>query len=357
MADSTQGTVPGAAAVSAPLPDGLAPAVFDQRLKGIAFLMLGIAIFSVQDVILKSISGIYPIHQALTIRGLTSVPVLLAMVIVDCGLRGLVSARPVALLVRGAIMFTAYTSFYLALAALPLATCVAFFFTAPLFITILSVLVLGEKVGPIRWAAVGIGFLGVVIMVRPGTEVFEWASLFAIYAGLSYSAAQILARKLGTTERSTVMGFYGNGVFLLGGLVLAAILGGGDFATEEHKSLAFLLRGWVMPTPRDLALMMSCGVIAGLGLVALTQAYRVAPANVVAPFEYTALLWGVLYGWALWGELPLPMTWLGIAIVIGAGLVVLYRERQTGSLTLWRRGGWSKIRRKSRRPNEFSNSP
>jgi len=348
MAEPMQETTPGTDAKVGPGPAAaiLTP-ILDQRLKGIAFLVLGIAVFSVQDVILKAVSDAYPIHQAMTIRSLTALPVLLAMAILDGGLRGLASARPWALVGRGTIMFTAYTSYYLGLAALPLATCVALYFTAPLFITVLSVLVLGEKVGPTRWSAVAVGFLGVLIMVRPGTEVFDWASLLPIYAGLSYGAAQILARKLGATERSTVMGFYGNGVFLAGGLILAGILGGGQFASEAHKSLGFLLRGWETPNAVDLGLMMACGVVAGLGLVLLTQAYRVAPANVVAPFEYTALIWGVLYGWLIWHDLPRPLTWLGIAIVIGAGLVVLYRERRTGAPTLWRRAGWYNWRRRS----------
>ncbi len=338
MAESTQQIVPGAA-----------PAALDQRLRGIGFLVLGIAVFSIQDVILKAVSDAYPIHQAMTIRSLTALPVLLAMAVLDGGLRGLATRRPLALIGRGAIMFTAYTSYYLGLAALPLATCVALYFTAPLFITVLSVLVLGEQVGPTRWSAIAIGFLGVMIMVRPGTEVFDWASLLPIFAGLSYGAAQVYARKLGATERSTVMGLYGNGVFLMGGLLMAGVFGGGQFASEAHRSLGFLLRGWATPDLTDLALMMACGVIAGLGLVLLTQAYRVAPANVVAPFEYTALIWGVLYGWLIWGDLPRPTTWLGAAVVIGAGLVVLYRERRTGTPTLWRRASWQRLRR---RPGE-----
>ena len=344
MAETSHQAVPSAAPVSAPLATSLPSGLSDQRVKGIGFLVLGIAVFSLQDVILKFLSGGYPIHEALTIRSLTALPVLLAMVVVDGGLRFLGTKRPLAVLGRGCIMFTAYASYYLGLASLPIATCIALYFTAPLFITILSVFVLGEKVGPTRWAAVGIGFAGVLIMVRPGTEVFDWASLLPVYGGLAYGVSQIIARKLAASERSTVMGFYGNGVFLMAGLLLAGVLGGGDFANEEHRSLAFLLRGWAMPGTRDLVLMMSCGVIAGLGLVFLTQAYRVAPANVVAPFEYTALIWGVLYGWLIWRELPRPETWLGIAIVIGAGLVVLYRERRTGTPTLWRRAGWYRFR-------------
>ena len=342
MAETSHQAVPEAVPLTGSL--SVAPGLLDQRVKGIGCLVLGIAIFSLQDVILKFLSGGYPIHEALTIRSLTALPVLLAMVLWDGGLRALATRRPLAVLGRGCIMFIAYASYYLGLAALPIATCIALFFTAPLFITILSVFILGEKVGPTRWAAVAVGFAGVLVMVRPGSEVFEWASLLPVLGGLAYGVQQIIARKLAASERSTVMGFYGNGVFLAAGLLLAGVLGGGDFAQEEHRSLAFLLRGWAMPNTWDLVLMMSCGVIAGLGLVFLTQAYRIAPANVVAPFEYTGLIWGVLYGWLIWRELPSPETWLGMAIVIGAGLLVLYRERRTGTPTLWRRAGWRTFR-------------
>jgi drug/metabolite transporter (DMT)-like permease len=342
----------GAVSVAAEAAPATGPAPQHAVFKGVACLILGIAVFSLQDLVIKLVSDGYPLHQALTIRSLTALPLLLLMVALDGGLGQLATRRWQPVLGRAAVMFTAYGSYYLGLAALPLATCVALFFTAPLFITMLSVLVLGEKVGPRRWAAVVVGFLGVLIVLRPGSEVFDWAALLPVYAGLAYGVAQILARRLGGTERSSVMAFYGNGLFLAGGLALAAVLGGGGFAGEGHKSLAFLLRGWVRPSPWDLTLMMACGVVAAAGLTLLTQAYRVAHANVVAPFEYTALVWGVLYGWLIWSEMPGPTTWLGIAIVVGAGLYVLYRERRVGAPTLWRRAGWRKLacRRARRRP-------
>jgi drug/metabolite transporter (DMT)-like permease len=160
------------------------PRLVDQRIKGILCLTAGIAVFSVQDVIIKLLSGDYPVHQAMVIRSLTALPLLFLLVVLDGGVRSLVSKRRGLLIVRGLIMFTAYTSYYLGLAALPLATCVALYFTAPLYITMLSVVVLGETVGRRRWAAVAGGFVGVLIMVRPGTRVFDWASLLPLFAGL-----------------------------------------------------------------------------------------------------------------------------------------------------------------------------
>lgn len=294
---------------------------------GILFLIAGIAVFAVQDLILKLLSGTYPLHQAMVLRSLTAVPFLLILVMLNGGLASLVTPGLGRMIRRGFVMFLAYTSYYLALAALPLATTVALYFAAPLFITLLSVLILKENVGLLRWLAVGAGFAGVIIMVRPGSDLFDWAAPLAVLSGLTYGISMVSARRLGTTETAAALAFWGNAVFLLCALILSVIFGTGEFAGAGHKSIAFMTRGWVMPTGFDVALMMACGVIAAAGLTLLTQAYRISQSNVVAPFEYTALIWGVLYGWIFWSDWPDATGWIGIAIIVGAGLFVIWRER------------------------------
>lgn len=298
--------------------------------KGIAFLVAGVAVFSVQDLILKLLSGAYPLHQAMVFRSLTAIPFLLLLVRAEGGLHSLFTPGTGAMIRRGGIMLLAYTCYYIALPALPMATTVALYFSAPLFITLLSVLVLGERVGPRRWGALVAGFAGVILMVRPATGVFEWAALLPVLSGFTYALSMISARRLGTTETAAALAFWGNAVFLAAALVMSAILGSGAFGHEAHPSLAFLLRGWAMPTPGDAALMMACGLIAALGLTFLTQAYRIAQASVVTPFEYTGLIWSVLYGWVFWQQWPDSTGWAGIAIIIGAGLYVLWRDGAPG---------------------------
>ena len=297
-----------------------------QTAKGIAFLVAGIAVFSIQDLILKLLSGAYPLHQAMLLRSLTAIPFLLVLVHWEGGLRSLFTPGTRAMIWRGVVMFLAYTCYYLALAALPMATTVALYFSAPLFITILSVFFLAEKVGPRRWIALMAGFAGVLIMVRPGSALFDWAALLPVLSGLTYAISMIAARRLGSTETASALAFWGNAVFLLGALVLSAIFGPGAWEGDAHPSLAFLLRGWVTPSGYDLMLMMACGVIAAVGLTLLTQAYRVAEASVVTPFEYTGLIWSVIYGWVFWQDWPNGSDWAGIAIIVGAGLYILWRE-------------------------------
>lgn len=294
--------------------------------RGIALLVAGIAVFSIQDLILKLLSGAYPLHQAMVLRSLTALPLLLLLVHRDGGLGTLITPGTRAMILRGVVMFLAYTSYYLALAALPMATTVALYFSAPLFITILSVVILGETVGPRRWVALFAGFAGVLIMVRPGGDLFDWAALLPVIAGLTYAISMISARRLGSSETAPALAFWGNAVFLVAAIAMSAVLGSGAWESDAHPSLAFLLRGWAMPTAFDLMLMMACGVIAAIGLTLLTQAYRVAESSVVTPFEYSGLLWSVIYGWIFWRDWPVLTDWIGIAIITGAGLYILWRE-------------------------------
>ena len=294
---------------------------------GIVYLIAGISVFSVQDLILKLISGGYPLYQAMLIRGVTSIPFLLMFAHFDGGIRSLISPGLPKMIARGAVMFLAYFSFYIALAGLPLPTTVALYYSGPLFITVLSVLFLGEKVSVSAWLAVIAGFAGVLIMVRPGSALFDWAALLPILSGLTYGIAMIAARRMGTQETAAALAFWGNMVFLAFACLMALYFGAGGRLNDSHPSLAFLTRGWITPTAPDLALMMSCGVVAAIGLWLLTQSYRIAAASTVAPFEYMGLIWSVLWGWIFWRDWPDAQGWLGISIIAGAGIFVLLRAR------------------------------
>ncbi|MGB3148203.1 MAG: DMT family transporter, partial [Paracoccaceae bacterium] len=256
----------------------------------------------------------------------TALPLMFALVCMNGGPRTLIAPGLWQMILRGIIMCGAYFCYYLALAALPMATTAALYFSSPLFITLLSVLVLKENVGPRRWAAVAVGFCGVVVMLRPGTELFDWARVLAVSSGLFYGLSMVSARSLGARHSAAALAFYGNAVFLVIALLLTLVFGSGSFDHSSHKSLEFLMRGWVSPSWNDLGVMMACGVIAAVGLTLLTQAYRVTEANVVAPFEYSALIWSVIFGWIFWRDWPDTVAWLGISLIVGAGLYVLYRE-------------------------------
>jgi drug/metabolite transporter (DMT)-like permease len=293
-------------------------------LAAIGWLCLGVLVFSLQDVIIKALSGAYPVHQIVVVRCLVAMPILLSMVHRGSGgVRAVASPRAGWLALRGLALAVAVTAYYLAFPVMRLADVLALYATVPLFVTGLAGPVLGERVGARRWAAVCAGFVGALVMLRPGAGVFEPASLLPVLAAATYAAAQLMARRLGAAEPAAAMAFHQNLVFLAvaAGLALAVAVSGG--ARPGHPSLEFLLRPWVAPGWRDLLLLAACGPIAALGTVLLAQAYRGAEANLVAPFEYTGLVWGTVWGYALWGEVPGSASLAGGALIVAAGLYLV----------------------------------
>ena len=288
----------------------------------------GVAMAASLDAAVKWLSGEYPVHQILVLRCLVAAPLLFVLAGMRAGeLFGLHPRWPIILL-RGLIMCSAYIAFAMAIAAMPIADAVAIYFTLPLFVAALAGPMLGEKVGLERWLAILAGFVGVLIMIRPGAGVFEPAALLALYAAFGYGTGQMLTRWLGLGMRGQVLAFQQNAVYLVVGATLSLIFGFGQFTAEIHPSLDFMLRGWSTPPPGDLALILSLGILTGLAMVLYTQAYRLTEANLVAPFEYTAMIWATVYGLVLFGDFPDWMTGAGAALVIGAGLYMLGAVRR-----------------------------
>jgi drug/metabolite transporter (DMT)-like permease len=312
--------------------DRIAPAAgrprADERLRGIFFLVAGAMIFTLQDVIIKWISGAYPVTQILATRSLVAFAPLLILLHFDGGFRGVSGRRLGRLGLRAGLLFASYTAYYLGIAAIPLAEAVSLFYTAPLFIVALSGPLLRETVGIHRWVAVGVGFAGTVVMCRPGADVIDPAALLSLLAAFLYGLAQVMARDLGSIHRASVMALAQNSVNLFAALALAVSAGAGTYAGSAHPSVAFLLRPWALPTITDLLLMAATGVIAAVATWCLTQAYRIAEANVIAPFEYSSIIWVVLLAYFIWGEVPQPLTVVGGILIVAAGIYVLRAPRR-----------------------------
>ncbi|MBC8035620.1 MAG: EamA/RhaT family transporter, partial [Rhizobiales bacterium] len=170
-----------------------------------------------------------------------------------------------------------------------------------------------------------IGFVGVLVMTAPGFGEFEPAILLPLASACTYAIAQVLARKLGVSERASVMTFYQNGVYLLGAALIALLLQGLGLTGATHPSFDFLVRPWVVPSFTDFSLMAACGVIAAVASTLLTHAYRTAEANLITVFEYTGLIWVPLWGFLFFAETPGPRVIAGTVLIIGAGLLVAFR--------------------------------
>ena len=216
--------------------------------------------------------------------------------------------RPGAHLTRSAVGLTGMICGFTAVSLLPLTQSTAISFSAPLFMTALSALVLKEPVGPHRWAAVAVGFVGVLIMVHPDPRQFAGVGvLFAIAAAVGSAGAMIAIREISRTEPGPTIVFY----FTLAGAAVG---------------LASLPFGWVMPGPGVLALLVAAGLVGGTGQLLLTEAIRRAPVAVVAPFDYPQLVWAGLIGFFVWSETPALLTLVGAMVVAASSTYILWRE-------------------------------
>ncbi|MBT1159480.1 DMT family transporter [Aminobacter anthyllidis] len=292
-------------------------------LAATGFLCLGVLIFSLQDAILKGLSDTYSVTQAITVRSIVALPILVVLVRATGSIRFLLSKRAGLLTIRAVILLGAYLCYYLSIAAMPLADAIALYFVAPLIIAGLGILFLGERPHQTTYMALVLGLIGVIITLEPGLAAFEWASALTLLAAALYSSAQILVRKLGDSESAAVITFYQNLAFLIGAPVLAILVSSSGLEDAGHPSLAFLTRPWVWPTLNDTLLMAGCGVIASAGMTLLAQAYRLAPAGNIAVFEYSAIIWVPLWGFLFFDEVPRFTTVVGAALICGAGLFAL----------------------------------
>jgi drug/metabolite transporter (DMT)-like permease len=292
----------------------------DRRVAGVISLVVGVMVFSTQDAIIKSISGDYALTQVIVIRCFVAMPILAFLVHFETGLRKLSTPHFHALVIRGLVMLAAYTAYYLAFPSIPLAEAIALFFTAPIIVTILAGPILGERVNLRSWFAVAIGFAGVLTILQPGSALFEPAALLSLISAATYATSMVFTRRLGIFEPATVISFYQNAVYLAGAGLMAigslalGVKGNGD------PSLDFLLRPWITPSLRDALLMGACGVIAAVAMSLLIQAYRLAEANLVTVYEYTGMIWAPLWGFLFFSEIPRWTTFLGMALIMAAGI-------------------------------------
>ncbi|WP_083445098.1 DMT family transporter [Pseudorhodobacter aquimaris] len=306
-----------------------ASATPDRRilLLGIASAMGASCFFSINDTSVKFLSGGYALHQIVLIRSLIGMTVLSLFVVPSHGGFSAFRTRRLGMhLLRGSFVVTSNLCFFLGLAVMPMAEAVALFFIAPLLITALSVPMLGEKVGPRRWAAVGVGLLGVIVMLRPGAGIFHPAMLLPLFAAFCYAMLHMLTRRLGTTESAVTLTVYIQLTFIGICAISGLILGGGVFASEANASLAFLTRAWEWPDIADMPILGLIGCASVMGALLITHAYRSCEAAVVAPFEYVSMPLAIVFGVVVFGEWPDPAAWGGIALICGAGLYTVLRE-------------------------------
>ncbi len=310
----------------------------DATLRPILFVASASVAFSVNDLVFKLLSGAYPLHEMMLVRSTVALVLITIFIrVTKGGFQALRTRRPGMHVLRGGLMITANAAQYAALAALPLADATAVYYSAPLLITVFSVFILREKVGPWRWLAVTVGLFGVLLIVRPGGEGYSAAALLAVLSATVYALSQILTRKIGRTDAALTMSFYGQLSLNIFAMIVGLCFGSGAFGETGNAAADFLLRRWIWPTPFDLFLFVVLGVISAVGGVMMTMAYRDGPPSLIASFEYLALPMSVIWGAVFWSSLPDMLSSAGIVLILAAGLAVSYREARLGRRAFSRR--------------------
>lgn len=296
-------------------------------LTGLFLALGGAVVLSVNDLTIKALSGNYALHQVILVRALVGMTLVLAVVWYSAaGFRQLLTRRPKEHLIRVSIVMVSNVTYFLGLAAMPLADAVATAFVAPLFVTMLSALVLKEPVGPHRWAAVAMGMLGVLVMLRPGAGVIRPAAMLVLISAFCYASSQMMTRRMRDTESAMTLNFYVQCGFVLVSGTMGLVVGDGHLAGSSDPSIAFLFRAWAWPPVGDWWAFVGSGLAVGIGGLMMSQAYRTTEAALVAPFEYAGMPMAIFWGVVVFGTWPDRTAWVGIALICGAGLYTLWRE-------------------------------
>lgn len=285
------------------------------HLKGITAILIAIIAFSVMDAMMKFLGETYSPLQVTALRGWSSLPFIVLMVAWMRGWRELKPKRWVIHIVRGMLSIAMLVLFIYSLRTLSLSSAYAIFLCAPLLITVLSVWILGEHVDWQRWTAIAIGLIGVIAMLRPdANEMISIGALAALGTAVCYAVSAILIRTLARTETTLSISF--------SFLVVIAIAAG-----------LLALPNWIALRAEHWPWILTLGISGTVGQYFIIEAFRHAPASVVAPFDYTALIWAAIFDWMLWSTLPESRMMSGAAIVIGSGLYLIYRERVTARVS------------------------
>ena len=279
----------------------------DRPALGIVLMLAGIAGFAVMDATIKWLTADYPVAQIVALRSWFGLPLLALFALYGGGVKALKTRRPFVHVGRYLLVLALSFSFFWALSQMKLVDAIAITFAAPIFITALSVPLLKEPVGLHRWVAISVGFCGVLVMLRPGAGVFQWAALVVIGSVVVYALLMITTRAHKSTESTAALMLYPQLGMTLTGIILAPFF-------------------WVTPSLVDFGLFAIAGMFGSIGVICVTHAFRLGPAAVISPFEYSALIWATLLGYFLWDELPDSITLVGAVTVISSGLYIIYRE-------------------------------
>ena len=290
-------------------------------------ILIGMTVFSLQDVLIRILSEEISAFQILFIRSIVGTSLLCIYLKFNKIPIIFSSHYPILTILRAAIFLLGFTLFYVALANLPFAIATSLFFTSPFFVTVLSKFFLKEDIGIRRWLTVGFGFIGVIIIVNPTLDGFNYYMLMPVICALTYASAMIMIKK--TSDKDSVYSqtfhFYLMAMILCPIFSLLGIVFG--FQNIESRTFDFIFRSWDFSLNNNMLIMILIGVTAVVAFVFTLNAYRLGKPFIVAPFEYILLVWAIIYGRLIWGEVISLQSYVGISIIVIGGIYIFYREK------------------------------
>lgn len=284
----------------------------NNTLRGLGFAFLGFAVFASHDALIKVLGGTYSVMQIIFFSTLFSFVPMAVTILTDRATDNFMPRHPWLVLLRSGLMVAGMSCAFYAFSVLPLAEVYSLLFSFPLIVTVLSIPVLGEVVRAQRWAAVGVGLIGVLIVLRPGTTDITLGHLAALMAAFCSAFASVLVRKIGNEERSAVLILYPM-------LLAIAVMSLAQPAVYQPPSLLHL------------AMMALVGVFSVVAQHLIIMAYRAAPAGVVAPSQYSQIIWATIFGMVFFGEQPDTWVAVGASIIIASGVYVVWRESRANT--------------------------
>ena len=295
--------------------------------QGIIYILLAMLVFSVQDSIMKYIFTFVSLYEVYLIRTLVSLTIILLFLKLTKKPIIFKTQYPLLTFCRVILFFFGFSFFYISLTVLPLGTATALFFVTPFLITIFAKFFLKEKIGPRRWLAVIIGFIGVYIILNPDFSNFDYMSLTPILCAFCYSLSMIIIKV--TSEKDNVytqtFSFYIGAIII--SIIFYFIISDGQYNTVDHPASQFIFREWFSDLENSILLMIATGFTASLAFVLIFSAYRIASPAVVSPFEYSILIWSSLSGWYFFNEIPDLKTIIGILLIVCGGIYIFIREK------------------------------
>ena len=295
--------------------------------KGILLILLGMLIVSFQDATFKYIYSSVSLYEVYLIRTLVSFVIIVFYLKITNKPIIFYTHYPLLTIIRVTLFFFGFSSFYISLTIMPLATATALFFASPFLITIFAIFILKEQVGPRRWLAVIIGFIGVYVILNPNFNNFDYLSLTPVFTAFCYALSMIIIKKTSDKDDVYSQMFHFYILAIVISIIFYFYMGDGRFNNIDHPASQFIFRKWFDNLEFTLPYMIFVGVIGASAFLCIFTAYRIASPAVVSSFEYSILVWATLNGWFFFDEIPNQRTIVGMILIICGGIYIFIREK------------------------------